>query len=146
TLQTSDGAALDISPLQVPAQVRGRPAILGMRPEHMLLNAQGLKAEVEMVETLGSEQLVHCRCGQSAVVTPGSSRQPAAMPASPGDRISIAPDGPHPLHWFEPDAGRRVQRTCAPPGSRPTHLWRLAGRDFYRHPRHARLPRGNAPQ
>ncbi|MBO9357874.1 sn-glycerol-3-phosphate ABC transporter ATP-binding protein UgpC [Bordetella petrii] len=111
TLQTTDGVPLDISPLQVPAQVRGRSVTLGMRPEHMLLNAQGLPVEVEMVETLGSEQLVHCRCGQSAVVVRCATRQLADTPAKPGDRITTGPDGRHALHWFETDTGRRVEDT-----------------------------------
>jgi len=111
TLQTTDGVPLDISPLQVPAQVRGRSVTLGMRPEHMLLNAQGLLVEVEMVETLGSEQLVHCRCGQSAVVVRCATRQLADTPAKPGDRITTGPDGRHALHWFETDTGRRVEDT-----------------------------------
>ena len=64
TVQTADGQPLEISPLQVPSQVRGRKVIMGMRPEHMLLNTQGVPCEVEMVETLGSEQLVHCRVGR----------------------------------------------------------------------------------
>src|SRR3546814_5438572 len=108
-LQTAEGATLDISPQQVPAQVRGRGVTMGMRPEHMLLNAQGLTAEVEMVETLGSEQLVHCRYGQIAVVVRCATRQLAETPARPGDHISIGPDGRHALHWFETDTGRRVQ-------------------------------------
>ena len=65
TVQTADGQPLEISPLQVPSQVRGRKVIMGMRPEHMLLNTQGVPCEVEMVETLGSEQLVHCRVGKT---------------------------------------------------------------------------------
>ena len=36
TVQTADGQPLEISPLQVPSQVRGRKVIMGMRPEHML--------------------------------------------------------------------------------------------------------------
>ncbi|PTN44412.1 sn-glycerol-3-phosphate ABC transporter ATP-binding protein UgpC, partial [Achromobacter xylosoxidans] len=89
TVQTLDGIALDISPLQVPSQVRGRKIIMGMRPEHMLLNTQGVPAEVEMVETLGSEQLVHSRCGKNMLVVRCTTRQLSESSAKVGDRVSL---------------------------------------------------------
>ncbi|MGY6272309.1 sn-glycerol-3-phosphate import ATP-binding protein UgpC [Achromobacter denitrificans] len=109
TVQSVDGTALDISPLGVPSQVRGRKIIMGMRPEHMLLNTQGVPAEVEMVETLGSEQLVHCRCGKATLVVRCTTRQLSESLAKVGARVNVGSDGRHPLHWFEPDTGRRVQ-------------------------------------
>ncbi len=109
TVQTADGTPLEISPLQVPSQVRGRKIIMGMRPEHMLLNTQGVPAEVEMVETLGSEQLVHCRCGKTTLVVRCTTRQLSESSAKVGNRVNVGPDGRHPLHWFEADTGRRVQ-------------------------------------
>ncbi|MEN4920446.1 sn-glycerol-3-phosphate import ATP-binding protein UgpC [Achromobacter spanius] len=109
TVQTADGNHLEISPLQVPSQVRGRKVIMGLRPEHMLLNTQGVPAEVEMVETLGSEQLVHCRCGKSTLVVRCTTRQLSESSAKVGDRVNVGPDGRHALHWFEADTGRRVQ-------------------------------------
>ena len=109
TVQTADGNQLEISPLQVPSQVRGRKIIMGMRPEHMLLNTQGIPAEVEMVETLGSEQLVHARCGKSTLVVRCTTRQLSESSAKVGMQVNVGPDGRHPLHWFEADTGRRVQ-------------------------------------
>ncbi|MDT4845624.1 sn-glycerol-3-phosphate import ATP-binding protein UgpC [compost metagenome] len=109
TVQSLDGISLDISPLEVPSQVRGRKIIMGMRPEHMLLNTQGVPAEVEMVETLGSEQLVHCRCGKATLVVRCTTRQLSESSAKVGTRVNVGSDGRHPLHWFEPDTGRRVQ-------------------------------------
>ena len=109
TVQTADGNQLEISPLQVPSQVRGRKVIMGMRPEHMLLNTQGIPAEVEMVETLGSEQLVHCRCGKSTLVVRCTTRQLSESSAKVGMQVNVGPDGRHALHWFEADTGRRVQ-------------------------------------
>lgn len=109
-VKTTDGTPLEISPLDVPAPVRGRSVIMGMRPEHMLLNTRGLTAEVEMIETLGSEQLVHCRCGASMLVVRCTTRQLSDSLTRVGERVQIGPDGRHPLHWFEPDhGGRRVQ-------------------------------------
>ena len=90
TVQTADGQPLEISPLQVPSQVRGRKVIMGMRPEHMLLNTQGVPCEVEMVETLGSEQLVHCRVGKTTLVVRCTTRQLSESPAKVGDRVTSA--------------------------------------------------------
>ena len=109
TVQTAEGRALDISPLQVPNQVRGRKVVMGMRPEHMLLNAPGVPVEIEMVETLGSEQLVHGRCGPTMLVVRCTTRQLNESPAKVGDTLNIGSDGRHSLHWFEADTGRRVE-------------------------------------
>ncbi|MDQ8032567.1 sn-glycerol-3-phosphate ABC transporter ATP-binding protein UgpC [Bordetella genomosp. 1] len=109
TVQTADGRPLDVSPLQVPAQVRGRKVVMGMRPEHMLLNAPGIPVEIEMVETLGSEQLVHGRCGNTMLVVRCTTRQLSESPAKVGDTLNIGSDGRHALHWFEIDTGRRVE-------------------------------------
>ena len=91
TVQTADGQPLEISPLQVPSQVRGRKVIMGMRPEHMLLNTQGVPCEVEMVETLGSEQLVHRRVGKTTLVVRCTTRQLSESPAKVGDRVNVGP-------------------------------------------------------
>ena len=110
TVQTADGTPLDISPLEVPQAVRGRRVTMGMRPEHMLLNTQGIDTVVEMVETLGSEQLVHCRCGATMLVVRCTTRQLHESPARLGERVQIGSDGRHPLHWFESDErGRRIE-------------------------------------
>jgi len=108
-LQTVDGIALDIAPQHIPTAVLGRRVIVGMRPEHMLLHAPGMTGEVEMVETLGSEQLLHCRCGQHAVVVRCATRQLSDAPVKVGERIRMGQDGRHPLHWFDSDTGRRIQ-------------------------------------
>ena len=107
--RTLDGGALTLTAEQVPQQVRGRQVILGMRPEHMLLNAPGIHVEVEMVETLGSEQLVHCRYGDSQFVIRCATRELNDAMAKTGDTIEIGPDGRHLLHWFDLETGRRIE-------------------------------------
>jgi sn-glycerol 3-phosphate transport system ATP-binding protein len=111
TLKTADGVDLDIAPPAVPASVRGRSVIMGVRPEHMVLNAPGVRIEVEMVETLGSEQLVHGRCGKSMLVVRCTTRQLQEVTIKAGDQLNIGLDGRHDPHWFEADSGRRVQGT-----------------------------------
>ncbi|ARP86505.1 sn-glycerol-3-phosphate import ATP-binding protein UgpC [Bordetella genomosp. 9] len=109
TMKTAGGIDLAIPPTEVPAAVRGRAVMLGIRPEHMVLNAPGIRVEVEMVETLGSEQLVHGRCGDAELVVRCTTRQLQEATIRPGDQLSIGSDGRHPLHWFETDSGKRVQ-------------------------------------
>ncbi|ANY16284.1 sn-glycerol-3-phosphate import ATP-binding protein UgpC [Bordetella pseudohinzii] len=108
TMHTAEGTALQISPVQVPAAVRGRKVIMGLRPEHMLLNAQGIPVVIEMIETLGSEQLVHGRNGKNMIVVRCSTRQLSESTVKVGETMNIGPDGRHELHWFEADTGRRV--------------------------------------
>jgi sn-glycerol 3-phosphate transport system ATP-binding protein len=111
TLKTAGGFDLAIAPTEVPSAVRGRSLVMGIRPEHMVLNAPGARMEVEMVETLGSEQLVHGRCGDAELVVRCATRQLQEATVKPGDQLNVGPDGRHPLHWFEADSGKRVQGT-----------------------------------
>jgi sn-glycerol 3-phosphate transport system ATP-binding protein len=111
TLKTAGGIDLAIAPTEVPSAVRGRGVVMGIRPEHMVLNAPGARLEVEMVETLGSEQLVHGRCGDAEFVVRCATRQLQEATVKPGDQLNVGPDGRHPLHWFEADSGKRVQGT-----------------------------------
>ncbi len=109
TMQTAEGGLpLDIAPTDVPPAVRGRKVILGLRPEYMILNSRGMSAEVEMIETLGSEQLVHCRYGNDQVIVRCTTRQLTETPLQAGARLDIGPDGRHPMHWFEIGSGKRV--------------------------------------
>ncbi len=109
TVTTLDGAAVHVAPDQVPPVIRGQQVVLGMRPEHMTLRASGIEAEVEMVETLGSEQLVHCRQGETQLVVRCTTRQSEEAGAKVGEKIEIGPDGRHPLHWFDIETGKRIE-------------------------------------
>jgi len=108
TVQAAGGLRLAVAPSDVPAHVRGRRAVLGVRPEHLVVNAPGLPIVVEMVETLGSEQLVHGRCGETPLVVRCATRVAAHGPVAVGDRVDVGPDNRHPLHWFDPDTGKRL--------------------------------------
>jgi sn-glycerol 3-phosphate transport system ATP-binding protein len=107
-LQTTDSISLEFDPLQVPSSLRGQNVVLGLRPKHMVVNAKGIPVTVEMIETLGSEQLVHCRCGQTMLVVRCSTRQLSEALVKVGDIIHIGPDGRHDLHWFDAQSGRRI--------------------------------------
>jgi sn-glycerol 3-phosphate transport system ATP-binding protein len=109
TMQTAEGGLpLGIPPTQVPHVVRGRKVVMGLRPEYMLFDTHGFEAEIEMIETLGSEQLVHCRYGADQIVVRCTTRQLSESQLRAGERMEIGPDGRHPLHWFDAETGQRV--------------------------------------
>jgi sn-glycerol 3-phosphate transport system ATP-binding protein len=100
-----DGAAL---PVRAPAAAAGARLILGLRPEHLRLNTPGLQAQVEMVEVLGSEQLIHARWGDQGLVLRCAVAETRGQPLALGDTVTFGPDGQHPAHWFDADTGKRV--------------------------------------
>ncbi len=84
------------------------PAVLGVRPHHVALgdSSEGaaVRAEAEIVEALGSEQVVHLRTadGQELVAL-----APAAARIREGDVLTarISPDG---VHLFDAGSGARI--------------------------------------
>ncbi|NLY28946.1 MAG: sn-glycerol-3-phosphate import ATP-binding protein UgpC [Alcaligenaceae bacterium] len=113
SVQHDAGRPLQFQPDEVPATVRGKKVILGIRPEHIRLHAPGIEVVVEMVEILGSEQLVHARHGDTPVVL----RCPVALtlkaPLRVGETIQLGMDDTHPLHWFSAETGRRINEQMA---------------------------------
>jgi multiple sugar transport system ATP-binding protein len=81
---------------------RGRKAILGMRPEHLVLGDGGagrsFEAVVEVVEQLGSEILLEAKLGATRITV---ARVPAEAPISTGDRVRLSVP-PGRLHFFDP--------------------------------------------
>jgi sn-glycerol 3-phosphate transport system ATP-binding protein len=95
-------------PFQVPAR-RMERLVLGLRPEHLRLTAtDGLKARIEMIEILGSEQLIHMRWGEQRLVLRCAVADTRDRPLSIGDTVVLGPDGQHPAHWFDAQTGHRV--------------------------------------
>ncbi|MBX3604254.1 MAG: sn-glycerol-3-phosphate import ATP-binding protein UgpC [Piscinibacter sp.] len=94
--------------LALPAPApRAGELILGLRPEHAVLQpagADGWPLQVENVEMLGAERLVHGRVGDA----PFTVRVDATL-ASPrvGERVALRGDAAH-LHWFDAATQQRV--------------------------------------
>ncbi|VFR24421.1 Glycerol-3-phosphate ABC transporter, ATP-binding protein UgpC (TC 3.A.1.1.3) [plant metagenome] len=109
-IQTPDGIPLHIAPGAVPQAVRGQEVVLGTRPEHLVMNGHGVGMTVEMVETLGSEQLLHGHFGATRLVVRCNTRLTAEAQNQVGDVVEIGlEDGRHPLHWFDLQSGRRIE-------------------------------------
>ncbi|MCW5297300.1 sn-glycerol-3-phosphate import ATP-binding protein UgpC [Herbaspirillum lusitanum] len=95
-----DGSVFDLS---TPAKIGGGARILGIRPEHLQLGRPGLNMEVELVEALGAELLVHTRCGGQSMVIRCAAGTEVAM----GQQVTAGVDA-NLLHWFDPQTTHRI--------------------------------------
>ncbi len=102
------GAVLPLSN-HAPAASDGRPAVYGVRPEHLRLADSGLPAEVIVVEPTGSEtQMILRPKGQPADQRGGiTCLLRERIHAKPGEIVHLAPD-PALIHLFDADSGRRL--------------------------------------
>ncbi|HTN95349.1 MAG TPA: sn-glycerol-3-phosphate ABC transporter ATP-binding protein UgpC [Nordella sp.] len=101
TFVTEDGLTLPLT--SAPAGGDGRPVIYGIRPEHLMLGGDGLKAEVTVIEPTGSETQVFAKLGSQKLV--GVFRERIA--ARPGEALPIAPNLDA-VHLFDESSGRRL--------------------------------------
>ena len=79
-------------------------AVLGIRPEHLVLGNAGWAVQVDTVELLGAERLIHARLGDELLTV----RTDEAIEAPiPGCTIHVCPQ-PGKLHWFDGTSGVRL--------------------------------------
>jgi multiple sugar transport system ATP-binding protein len=81
-----------------------RPAVYGLRPEHITLNDAGVPVEVVVVEPTGSETLIVVKGGQTELDCLFRSR---ILP-NPGETLRIQPDIAH-VHLFDTESGYRLE-------------------------------------
>jgi multiple sugar transport system ATP-binding protein len=86
-----------------PASSAGRPAVYGIRPEHLALSDDGAEAEVHVVEPTGSELQVVARLAGQEVIAVFRERHQFR----PGDRIRLKPDA-RLVHLFDEASGKRL--------------------------------------
>ncbi|MBA2411251.1 MAG: sn-glycerol-3-phosphate import ATP-binding protein UgpC [Burkholderiaceae bacterium] len=85
------------------AALAGRELILGIRPEHIRLGGSHLSMEVETVEMLGAEHLIHGQvAGHSTIVRTGPHDNPA-----PGLILQLGLTAGA-AHWFDKSTRQRV--------------------------------------
>ncbi len=132
-LSTANGKitvmAPDVEAVLWEGETPEREIVLGIRPEHLTLNAAGsaaaapstgaaLRGTVELAENLGREQLVHCRVGgrRIAVTCPREHRW------EEGVAVVLSARAEH-LHLFDRASGRRLEWQSEPsnPSAVPTH-------------------------
>jgi sn-glycerol 3-phosphate transport system ATP-binding protein len=82
----------------------GRPgSILGVRPEHLDVGDSGWTLQVETVELLGAERLVHARLGDEMLII--RTHEDQGAPAI-GSTIRAQPREDR-MHWFDAETGQR---------------------------------------
>ncbi|MBN9511905.1 MAG: sn-glycerol-3-phosphate ABC transporter ATP-binding protein UgpC [Alphaproteobacteria bacterium] len=101
TLRTDDGTDW---PLPVNgARPKEGPAIYGVRPEHLMIDSEGIKATVQVVEPTGSETQVLMKVGSQSMI--GAFRE--RVSAKPGEILPVRPD-PALVHLFDQQSGQRL--------------------------------------
>ena len=113
-----------------PGVTERRDVVLGLRPEHLAIHAPGsaatapqagvaLRGTVELVENLGSEQLVYVRVAEQRV----AAKAPRSERWEPGSAVVLAAEAAH-VHLFDKASGRRLewQPDAAPVAAQPAAL------------------------
>jgi multiple sugar transport system ATP-binding protein len=94
---------LEISLARAPADIDGKPVVLGIRPEHFAVADDGIPVEVIVVEPTGSETLLAVRANNQVITCVFRER---VLP-KPGETIRIRPD-PGLIHIFDEATGLRM--------------------------------------
>ena len=82
----------------------GTSLTIGIRPEHIRIDPQGIPLTIDLIEPLGSETLIHGRLaapGETPLVIKVAGKAPE------GDILTIE-FPPEQLHVFDADTGRRL--------------------------------------
>lgn len=82
---------------------RGRKMVLGIRPEHFVLDPDGTEFRISVVEPTGSEILVVCKAGSTEVTAVFKER----LPLNPGASISLGM-ADNAIHFFDSETGKRL--------------------------------------
>ena len=84
--------------------------LLGVRPEHMEICAEGqalLVPQVDFIELLGSDSLVYGHIGKDKASPRVAARLHASVKPQDG-RLPLRFAAEN-LHFFDPDTGRRIE-------------------------------------
>ncbi|MBY5370223.1 ABC transporter ATP-binding protein [Rhizobium leguminosarum] len=99
--KAQDGTALPVA--SPPAEAIGRDLVYGLRPEYILLDANGLPGEIVVIEPTGYETHLILRLGGSDLSCVFRER----VSARPGETLRVAIDAAH-VHLFDAESGRRL--------------------------------------
>jgi multiple sugar transport system ATP-binding protein len=99
-------AAGDSFSVSLPASTPGQAAVLGIRPEHLTLAAEGpIGGAIAAIERLGSETLVYVETQDSMLISKTDGETPAAL----GDNVRLRFD-PQFAHLFGADTASMATR------------------------------------
>ena len=106
----ADGSRLQVAGLSLAlpqAAPRAGAVILGLRPEHggaENAGTGGWPLQVELIEMLGAERLVHGRIGEAPFILRIDGTR---LPPRAGDTVLLRPAPEH-LHWFDAQTQARL--------------------------------------
>ena len=108
TAASASGLTLDWAPgiglpLASSTRLGAARCTVGVRPEHLRLDANGVPATVQVVEPTGSETQVLMKVGNQSMV--GAFRE--RVSAKPGEILPVRPD-PALVHLFDQQSGQRL--------------------------------------
>ncbi len=109
TLNDERNLGLHVATEHIPVSLRGRKVIMGLRPEHIAIHASGIPIHIEMIEILGSEQLIHGRHGEQAIIVRCAVDQTREHPLQIGETIQVGINPDFKLHWFDAETGIRIE-------------------------------------
>lgn len=90
--------------------LEARSVVAGIRPEHVVLDRNGVPGVVVLRETLGRDTLLHIDAGGSRVLALVDATEAHGL--APGDGVAITAETAH-WHFFDPENGRRVDTVTA---------------------------------
>ncbi len=109
TLPVVNGAAsFGGVPVPLPVGANGRSSVvLGLRPESLELAAEGVPAEVEVVEEIGADAFAFCAAEIAGETAKLVARVEARRAPARGERVALRPM-PAEAHLFDPESGDRL--------------------------------------
>ncbi|HEV2592350.1 MAG TPA: ABC transporter ATP-binding protein [Gaiellaceae bacterium] len=102
TLPVGNGS-VELGGVHVPVPSGRTSIVLGVRPESMHIAAEGLAAEVEIVEEIGADAFVYCQSEVGRLVARTETRKAPGR----GERVALRPSADD-AHLFDAEAGTRV--------------------------------------
>ncbi|MGP1692930.1 MAG: ABC transporter ATP-binding protein, partial [Giesbergeria sp.] len=97
-MQMADGLLM---PVPASASQDGREVVLGVRPEHLLVRDDGVRADVVVVEPTGADTQIFCKIGGTDIVAVVRERHEF----KPGAAIRLYPEL---TFLFDPSSGARL--------------------------------------
>ncbi len=117
---SEDGGRLENSAVSVPAparfakaagEYRGRRVFMGIRPEHVTNdtetdweNTATVSGEVEIIETIGHETILHVRCGDELIIAKQTSHE-SVPDYSDSVTLTLKVDD---IHLFDKESEKRL--------------------------------------
>ncbi|MBY5767546.1 sn-glycerol-3-phosphate ABC transporter ATP-binding protein UgpC [Rhizobium leguminosarum] len=101
SFRTGSGVTLPIN--HAPEQALGRDLYYGIRPEHFMLDGEGVEAQISVIEPTGAESQVFAKLGNDKIMAVFRER----MTLKSGAKLRINPVRPS-VHLFEAETGARI--------------------------------------